>query len=587
MYYYGVIDERDIITEIYESETVIEDYAYVPLPEVEDYSVYVGMWYDRANDQIVEAPLRYTAVCSTDEINLGYSSDKDKSLSTELQNMKSNIALKAAHDHNHDSDYAAIDHTHDYAASTHSHTASDVGAAPASHNHDAAYAALGHNHDAAYAAGDHDHTPAEIGAAPASHTHDYAASDHTHTAAQVGASPSNHNHDAAYAGISHGHSAADVGAAASGHNHDSAYAALSHNHDGRYYTESEVDTKLAEKAASGHTHTAADVGAMSSSGGTMAGNLQIQKGNTPALELRATNNGEGKARMTKNASASADYGTQISDYSSDGKRSVLTIRNVNALANKLVLTVEKDDGSLATYYLYGDHNKPDDLYVPKNLQFTSDNGGVEVTLTTDDNLLTAISNLSAGMHTLYSPAGTAGNPNLKEHWRVLVYKTGGTIGWVQAFGRQGSYYINHQTAAGTFLGWTCIHDNAPDPLWAGGSGDGGFAMSASQTVTPSKPLANCRNGWMLIWADYDPDTATYNNYDFHTTFIPKRRPDGTVWSGQSNLFAVASHLANASPYEVETIRVKTLMVHNTKLVGHAANVADDRSDIVLKAVYEF
>lgn len=40
---------------------------------------------------------------------------------------------------------------------------------------------------------------------------------------------------------------------------DAAYAAISHNHDDRYYTESEVDSKLADKANATHTHTIANV----------------------------------------------------------------------------------------------------------------------------------------------------------------------------------------------------------------------------------------------------------------------------------------------------------------------------------------
>jgi len=40
---------------------------------------------------------------------------------------------------------------------------------------------------------------------------------------------------------------------------DSRYAAISHTHDDRYYTESEIDTKLATKAASSHTHAISDV----------------------------------------------------------------------------------------------------------------------------------------------------------------------------------------------------------------------------------------------------------------------------------------------------------------------------------------
>lgn len=40
---------------------------------------------------------------------------------------------------------------------------------------------------------------------------------------------------------------------------DAAYAAISHTHDDRYYTESEVDSKLADKANATHTHAIGDV----------------------------------------------------------------------------------------------------------------------------------------------------------------------------------------------------------------------------------------------------------------------------------------------------------------------------------------
>ena len=42
-------------------------------------------------------------------------------------------------------------------------------------------------------------------------------------------------------------------------------AAASHTHDDRYYTESEMNTKLAGKADAAHTHSASAVGAVSAS----------------------------------------------------------------------------------------------------------------------------------------------------------------------------------------------------------------------------------------------------------------------------------------------------------------------------------
>ncbi len=73
--------------------------------------------------------------------------------------------------------------------------------------------------------------------AEANHTHNYAATGHTH--------------DDRYYTETEVNSLL-AGKAAANHSHS--YAASSHTHDDRYYTESEVNNLLAGKAASNHTH---------------------------------------------------------------------------------------------------------------------------------------------------------------------------------------------------------------------------------------------------------------------------------------------------------------------------------------------
>ena len=60
--------------------------------------------------------------------------------------------------------------------------------------------------------------------------------------------------------------AGEIGAAAASHSHTkSQITDFAHTHDDRYYTESEIDTKLSGKAASSHKHAAADITSVNAS----------------------------------------------------------------------------------------------------------------------------------------------------------------------------------------------------------------------------------------------------------------------------------------------------------------------------------
>ena len=128
----------------------------------------------------------------------------------------------------------------------------------------------------------------------------------------------------------HTHTPASIGAAAASHTHD--------------------------YAASNHTHTPASIGAAAASH-THTDNVLVQKASGPAVNLTVTG-ADCKTSMYKNANATADNGTTISDYASDGTRDSLILARGLALTNKLRLVVNHGGDETATYAIYGEHHKP-------------------------------------------------------------------------------------------------------------------------------------------------------------------------------------------------------------------------------------
>ena len=233
-------------------------------------------------------------------------------------------------------------------------------------------------------------------------------------------------------------------------------------------------------------------------------------------------------------------------------------------------------------YTTGDKPTAEDVgAIAKSLQFTADNGNVEYSFGADSgkNILTEINGWGIGLHTAYAAIGTAGNPNTADAFRYLVHKTSANIGWILAFGGHGSVYANYDQN-GTFRGWRCLYDTENAPLWTGG-----WFMNAGHTITPSKKLSECRNGWMLEWSDYDADTSTANNYNIVQTPIYKRNVAGN-WSGQNMMVSVPTYIDTNGG--TVTHALKQLVVHDDKIVGHALNSTGSINiDVVLRAVYEW
>lgn len=223
----------------------------------------------------------------------------------------------------------------------------------------------------------------------------------------------------------------------------------------------------------------------------------------------------------------------------------------------------------------------------KEINITDENGDVYVSWTGQD-IVAKISALGPGMYTAYSrggsSAGTTNAPNGIEGFRYLIHKTGQNTtdyGWAMAFGTSGSVYEGYYDS-GTWRGWHALYKAIPDLLWSGA-----YYMSANQTVTPSKKLSECRNGWMLLWSDYDASTSTVNDGDFVTTLIPRWNPSGSTWDGKSFYCEVPRYIgSDQSDVTTESRIIKMIYIYDNKITGHAANNQGVRTDVVLRAVYE-
>lgn len=105
--------------------------------------------------------------------------------------------------------------------------------------------------------------------------------------------------------------------------------------------------------------TAADVGALSLTGGTVTGNVNIEVGTVPCLTLRA---GTSVTKIFKNANESGSIvdGAHWQDYPDKNDVTTFTTLKLDGKASaKYALSLlYSNKGSVTSYNIYGEHNKP-------------------------------------------------------------------------------------------------------------------------------------------------------------------------------------------------------------------------------------
>lgn len=332
---------------------------------------------------------------------------------------------------------------------------------------------------------------------------------------------------------------------------------------GSYNDLSNKPTTMTPKA---HTHAQSDV-----------------TGLATALSGKAdTGHTHGAASTTANGFMSKEDKTKLNGIATGANKTTvdtaLSASSTNPVQNKVINTALA--GKASTSH---NHNS---AYIAKSLQMTADDGDVEVSWTNQD-VVAKIKALGSGMTTAYASIGTTNNPNSIESFRFMVHKTGSAkYGWVMAFGGRGSVYTGY-VDNGTWRDWKAIFEASPAPLWTGAAYMSS-PNSTPQTVTPSKKLSECRNGWLLLWSDYDKDTKKANDSDFVTTMIPKKNQTGGNWGGKAFYCDIPRYMgSNVNDVDTERRIIKSIYIHDNCIKGSFNNDKDERNDVVLRAVFEW
>lgn len=126
---------------------------------------------------------------------------------------------------------------------------------------------------------------------------------------------------------------------------------------------------------------------------------------------------------------------------------------------------------------------------------------------------------------------------------------------------------------------TNLEGKATSPLWEGAN-----TMGNGQTITPSKKLSECKNGWVLVWCGVN-ESGGATNTRFNTVVIPKT----LLAAIPGNYMPIYNNLAYNiyTSGTMETVG-KMVQVWDNKIVGFAGNTATDAGKgFCLKAVIEF
>ncbi|WP_313631352.1 BppU family phage baseplate upper protein [Enterococcus devriesei] len=157
-----------------------------------------------------------------------------------------------------------------------------------------------------------------------------------------------------------------------------------------------------------------------------------------------------------------------------------------------------------------------------------------------------------------TPLGTAQQIEKK----AVTVASNQTIGGIKNFKDglllDGKTVITRQNADATYA-----VNSTGASLWTGIS-----TLNENHTVTPTKKMSECQNGWLLVFAPYNGSTA--QNYDVTTVFVPK---------GHTRLSIV--QIFNGSNWTQ-----KRYQCSDSTITGHSSNVGTEQIKASLIEVRE-
>lgn len=176
-----------------------------------------------------------------------------------------------------------------------------------------------------------------------------------------------------------------------------------------------------------------------------------------------------------------------------------------------------------------------------------------------------------GINGIYIGATRGGQDPANNDGEGLLFPKSGTIipedGKIDRNGTWDTFRV--MDGVGYLNSKPVFFENA-DILWSGQA-----YPVANAGITPKTKLNDCPNGWILVWSDYDSDTGTANNSDWHFTFIPKSHNSG----GGIRLMIPNTNGDYGDKY---------IYCTGTQINGHADNSASGASkDVVLRQVVAF